>query len=157
MGIPENLTLKEAIKFIVERVDKPNEKDQRAWENLIRTRFKRGVTEDKNGKYTLNEILVHALKHYGLESFKDLPLPSINISGGSSYLDDLIGTGSIITFSVPNNLEECKALISELHTEIYQLKEEIKQRDGEIERLKPLADKYRKICAKNQNSARKKR
>ena len=151
----EFLTLKEAIKFIVERVIKPDDKDQRAWENLIRTRFNRGVTKE-NEKYSLNDVLAHARKCYGLEPFKDFPLPAITGSI-SSYANADTATIKAFTYSLPNKLEECQALIGELNNEIYQLKQEIKDKEDVIAGLRPDAERYRKNCATNQNNARKTR
>ena len=156
MEIPEYLTKKGAVQFIVDRVEKPQDEDKRAWRNKINLRLTRDktITQEK-GKYRSELIIVHARKCYGFEPFKGYPISHVATGALSGGVSIVMASG--FAYSTPGNLEECQTLIGKLHKENHQLIDEIKKRDGEIERLTPLADKYLTNCTTNKKNASKPR
>jgi len=66
-------------------------------------------------------------------------------------------TGGGSGFTYPGDLKESHAALRAAHIRIYELSEALKSGQLEIDRLKPLAEKYEEICKKNRKSAKRSR
>lgn len=150
----EYFTKKEAVQFIVGRAGGIIPKcEKRAWRNRLNLTFNRKAPIHDGDKYTLEQILTFARANYGLDHFKDYPLPPINGSIQAQEGADIFAASAYV-FSTPSNHEECQPLFAKLYGEIHQLKEEIRKRDDRIAELEPMAKRYEEICQRLSNIAK---
>ena len=56
-------------------------------------------------------------------------------------------------FSIPGDLPRCQEALRNAERDNYNLRESLKTAQEEMERLKPLAERYEEICRKNTQSA----
>ncbi|WP_411728577.1 hypothetical protein [Methyloglobulus sp.] len=154
--MPEYFTKKEAVKFIVLRVGKPEDKTPRNWDKLIRTRLERAFPKRNNGMFSQDDILAHARKWYGLEPFEDFPLlHSVIAISSVSVLGAFRSTawGHVI----PGNLEECQAKIIKQAEENGRLRDCIRQKDDVIRQQNGLIKEWRPIVEEAREKKRKRK
>lgn len=138
---PEYITKKEAVSLIVGRVDTHENKS--AWRNKINLQLTRAIEKGKiakiSEKLVFQDFLRYCQEKYGVEPFQDYGIDAYAI-GSLPPITLTAPTG--FAFSTPSTLEGCQSLIADLYSEIERLK-------GEVEDLRPDAERYRKICKQN--------
>ncbi|MEO5812845.1 MAG: hypothetical protein ABIQ63_12115 [Rhodanobacter sp.] len=103
------------------------------------------------GLYSCPEVIAWARKKWP-GKLNDLPAEhSVSASATAGFRDD----GHM--FVTPGDLPRCQAALLEALRENQQLRSELKAAQAEIERLKPIAEKYEKNRETNRQSAKRPR
>lgn len=151
-GVKDSYTTTELVSLIVSRIRLHSE-DKRGAKDKVRKRLadakKRGDLQPTPSGHYLALDVHPWMRAKWPGKFNDL------------YFE-LVGSGSAsVTFTskanctvLPGDLPRCHKALQNADHEIRQLRDQLKRANAEIEELKPLAEKYRHICAKNSRSAK---
>ncbi len=85
----------------------------------------------------------------------NFPTVALRQEGTARGAFGFTGAGSGSTY--PGDLKESHAALRAADIRIYELSEALKSVKLEIDRLRPLAEKYQEICKKNRKSAKRSR
>ncbi len=151
-------TLSQVADFLVPKIRRPGE-GLRAVIDKVRKRVeyaaKNGDLEAQviAGKrlYCLPLVLAWASRKWPA----NFPGVTTRQEGTASGAMGFTGGGSGFTY--PGDLKESHAALRVAHMRIYELTEALKSAQLEIDRLRPLAEKYEEICEKNRKSAKRSR